>query len=266
MNTIHIYNKDCLKCVKDNIEPQSIDCVVTSPPYGGHVHTHPHRSRTYDEYDDKVDVETYNAMCVELFNGFDRVLKQNGVVCWNVSYNKECSEQFILALHSIITQTNFTIADVITWKKSTSVPIPDSPNRLSRICEHVYILVRRSDYETYFCGKSVKSIYDGTGKPKYAHITNFIEAPNKNGINDLNGAVFSEEFVTKLLNLYCPIGGMVYDPFMGTGTTAKACVTANRKCVGSEISLAQCEYAKRRVDSLLGRVVIDKEPAAEESK
>lgn len=265
MNTIHIYNKDCLKCVKDNIEPQSIDCVVTSPPYGGHVHTHPHRSRTYDEYDDKVDVETYNAMCVELFNGFDRVLKPNGVVCWNVSYNKECSEQFILALHSIITQTNFTIADVITWKKSTSVPIPDSPNRLSRICEHVYILVRRDDYETYFCNKPVSSV-DESGKKWYSGVMNYIEAKNSDGPNDLNGAVFSTEFATKLISLYCPVGGVVYDPFMGTGTTAKACVVTNRKCVGSEVSSAQCEYAKRRVDSLLARVVIEKDAPQSEVK
>jgi len=259
MNTIHIYNKNCLNCVVEDIAPQSIDCVVTSPPYGGEVHTNAHRSRTYDVYDDKVDVEAYNKMCVDLFNGFDRVLKQNGVVCWNVSYNKKCSEQFILALHSILTKTNFTIADVITWKKSTAMPIPDSPNRLARVCEHIYILVRRSDYETYFCGKDITSIYSKTGKPKYANVTNLIEAPNNNGTTELNGAVFSEELVAKLLNLYCPVGGMVYDPFMGTGTTAKACVTSNRKCVGSELSLAQCEYAKRRVDSLLARVVIDKE-------
>ena len=266
MNTIHIYNKDCLKCVKEDIAPHSVDCVVTSPPYGGHVHNGRRKNasinKTYDVYEDNIDTEAYNKLCVDLFKGLETALKPNGVVCWNVSYNKANSEQFLRAIYNIINETEFTIAEVMTWKKPMAITV-DSPNRLTRICEQVYILVRRDDYETYFCNKPVSSV-DESGKKWYSGVMNYIEAKNSDGPNDLNGAVFSTEFATKLISLYCPVGGVVYDPFMGTGTTAKACVVTNRKCVGSELSLAQCEYAKRRVDSLLARVVIEKDASQPE--
>ena len=256
MINIKIYNKSCIDCVHEDLEPQSIDCVVTSPPYGGHVHNGRRKNtsinKTYDVYKDDIDTEAYNRMCVDLFKGLEKALKPNGVVCWNVSYNKANSEQFLRAIYSIINETAFTIAEVMTWKKSMAITV-DSPNRLTRICEQVYILVKRSDYETYFCNKPVSSV-DESGKKWYCGVMNYIEAKNSDGPNDLNGAVFSTEFASKLINLYCPVGGKVYDPFMGTGTTARAAVMTSRQCVGSELSLKQCEFAKKRVDSLLGRI------------
>ena len=45
---------------------------------------------------------------------------------------------------------------------------------------------------------------------------------------------------------------IVYDPFMGTGTTAVACARSNRnlKYIGSEVGAAQCEYARERIKNL----------------
>ena len=263
MLNINIYNESCIDCVRNDLEAHSVDCVVTSPPYGGGVHIL--NQRTYDVHNDHIDIDKYNKMCVDLFNGLDRVLKPNGVVCWNVSYNKQCSDQFILALASIIQQTPFMIADVVTWKKSFATSLAESSNRLTRICEHVYILVRKTDTDTFYCNKPMSSIASD-GRPKYKNIFNYIEAKNTDGHTDLNLACFSTEFVVKMLALYCPPGGKVYDPFMGTGTTAKACVNTNRPCVGSEISLKQCEYAKQRIDSLLGRVTIIKPEQTENDK
>lgn len=39
----------------------------------------------------------------------------------------------------------------------------------------------------------------------------------------------------------------VYDPFMGTGTTANACMLLGMNCIGSELSKAQCDYTKERL-------------------
>lgn len=253
---IKIYNEDCVKVTR-MLPQHSIDCVVTSPPYGGHVHVNEHRQNTYDVYHDEIDVPTYNKMCVDLFNGLDAALKKNGVVCWNVSYNKGCSEQFILALNEIITKTQFTIADVIIWKKSSALPIPDSPNRLTRICEMVYILVRRDDYETYYCNKPVTSVTKN-GRNKYGNVMNLIVSKNNDGMTELNGATFSTDFARNLLDLYCPKGGTVYDPFMGTGTTANAARDKGLDCYGAELSLAQCEYAKKRLDDMFTTLEIIK--------
>lgn len=42
-------------------------------------------------------------------------------------------------------------------------------------------------------------------------------------------------------------GFLVYDNFMGTGTTAIACLNQNMNYIGSEISSAQCDYANKRI-------------------
>ena len=74
----------------------------------------------------------------------------------------------------------------------------------------------------------------------YKNKYNFIEAPNNDGPCEYNKATYSSELVKQLLDLYAYKDDViVYDPFMGTGTTANACKTSNLKLdfIGSEISL-----------------------------
>ena len=51
----------------------------------------------------------------------------------------------------------------------------------------------------------------------------------------------------KLLNFYAKPSATVYDPFMGTGTTAIACEKMGLGCIGSELSKDQVEYSKERL-------------------
>lgn len=60
---------------------------------------------------------------------------------------------------------------------------------------------------------------------------------------------FSSELVLKLLDMYYT-KGVVYDPFMGTGSTGVACEMLGIKWLGSEISTAQCEYARKRLEEI----------------
>jgi DNA modification methylase len=50
-----------------------------------------------------------------------------------------------------------------------------------------------------------------------------------------------------LVNNYTDKGNIVYDPFMGSGTTAEACINTNRKWVGSEIDKEYCEIIEDRI-------------------
>ena len=54
-----------------------------------------------------------------------------------------------------------------------------------------------------------------------------------------------------MLNIYCPENGIVYDPFIGTGTTAIACIELKKIYIGSEISKKQCEWAENRLGGVL---------------
>lgn len=92
----------------------------------------------------------------------------------------------------------------------------------------------------------VKS-YRKTGQAAYENIFNLIEARNNDGSCPLNKATYSSELCEKLLSIYAKPGSVVYDPFMGSGTTAVACMKMGFDCIGSEISAAQCEYARNRL-------------------
>lgn len=52
---------------------------------------------------------------------------------------------------------------------------------------------------------------------------------------------------SQLLDIYAPDNATVYDPFMGTGTTAVACKIKGYTYIGSEISEKQCEWANNRL-------------------
>lgn len=74
-----------------------------------------------------------------------------------------------------------------------------------------------------------------------------IRVRNKDGSCPYNKATYSSELCEKLLTLYAPEGATVYDPFLGSGTTAVACKRLGLNCYGSEISKNQCEWAFNRL-------------------
>lgn len=55
----------------------------------------------------------------------------------------------------------------------------------------------------------------------------------------------SENWVRHFIEALVPRGGLVLDPFIGTGTTAKICKELGRDCIGIDIDPLQVERAKR---------------------
>ena len=83
---------------------------------------------------------------------------------------------------------------------------------------------------------------------QYENVYNFIEAKNNDESCPYNKATFSTELVKKLLQMYATDNTKtIYDPFMGSGTTAVACQEMGYDCIGSEISENQCKWAKERL-------------------
>ena len=70
-----------------------------------------------------------------------------------------------------------------------------------------------------------------------------------------------EPTVARVVSLACPPGGLVLDPFMGSGTTAVACVQTGRRFVGIELDPGYCEVARRRVAGALLQPRLDFEKA-----
>ena len=258
-----IFNEDCIATMKKMQKfNHKVDIVLTSPPYNTGRPSTSERSRENNEgrYDVHLDTMTQNEYCnwcVDLFNHFNNILSENGVVLWNVSYGSDASVNtesiglIWLAIADIIRNTDFTVADRIIWKKNSALPNNVSKNKLTRIVEDVFVFVRKDEYKTFNCNKEVSSI-GKNGQQFYKNYYNFIEAKNNDGSCKLNKATYSSDLCMQLLSLYGKENDTVYDPFNGTGTTGVACKKLNMNYFGSEISKAQCEYSIDRINNCEG--------------
>lgn len=254
-----IYNMDCRELLA-KLPNHYIDVVLTSPFYN--TNKHAGKSRTlsntisnpkfapdvrYDCFVDNMTNAEYCEFTCNLFDLFDNVLKKNGVILYNLSYGANNTDGMLLAVADVIKNTNFTCCDVITWKKSTAQPISCSPNRLTRICEFIYVFCRKLELSTFNTNKTVSSKRADNGQLVYNTIYNYIEAANNDGPCALNYATYSSQLCQKLLQIYAKPHSVVLDPFMGSGTTAVACKRMHMHYIGSEISIDQVNYANNRI-------------------
>ena len=241
-----IFNENCFTTLEHF--DHDVNVIMTSPPYnmtkrkGGYAD-----SGRYDVYHDWLTVEEYLAFTSKLFNALDRALKQNGVVLYNFSYSIENPSLPYKLVTTIENETPFALADTIVWKKSSGLPFPANKRRLARLWEFVFVFCRKDELDTFEVHKGVSSVSQKTGQTYYRNHYNFIEAKNNDGVCPYNQATYSSELCEKLLSLYCAPNGVVYDPFMGSGTTAVACKKLGLHYIGSEISKNQCEWAKERL-------------------
>ena len=254
-----IYNEDCFITMENMVKNNFlVDGVLTSPPYNtarvGAVHNSEkarlHHWGRYDVFEEFGSGEEYIEWTIKLFNKFDEILKKDGVIIYNLSYGSENTENTELmwrVVYNIFEHTPFTLADNIIWKKQNALPNNTSSNKLTRICEYIYIFCRKTEFHTFKSNKPKLSI-GKNGQQYYKSTYNYIEAPNNDEKCDLNKATFSTELVKKLLDIYIYPESVVYDPFMGTGTTAKGCLQRNMCFVGSEVSEAQVEYSLERLE------------------
>ena len=256
MNDNIIHNENCLDTM-DKMQEKSIDCVLTSPPYNtsrkGSSLNGASANVRYDEFNDCKTDKEYIDWSVEIFKGYEKVLKENGVVIYNLSYSSENTHLMWLVVAEIMNKTNFIVADNIIWKKPTTSPNSCSSNKLTRIVEYVFIFCRKNEFGTFQCNKEVSSLRK-TGQKAYKNYFNFIEAQNNDGCNNIHKATFSSELVRKLLKLYVKKNEVVYDSFMGTGTTAVACIIEDVNYIGSEISKRYVDIANKRLKPYITQV------------
>ena len=247
-----IYNEDCfdtMSKMKDN----GINLILTSPPYnmtkrkGGYADT-----GRYDVYKDWKTEEEYLDFTCQLFTDFYRIVKDDGVVLYNFGYSIENPALPYKMVTDIVEKTGWRLVDTICWKKKSGLPFPANKYRLSRTWEFVFVFAKKGHENDFFTDKGVSSVSEKTGQTYYNIFYNFIDAKNNDSKTPkLNQATFSSDLVVKLLEIY---GGredfIVYDPFMGTGTTAVGCILSEKhpSYIGSEISSEQVDYSLERIE------------------
>ncbi len=248
-----IYNENCLETMA-RMPDNFIDLTVTSPPYDN--------LRTYNGYSFDFEI-----IAKELY----RVTKQGGVVVWVVGdatiNGSESGTSFKQAL--FFKEIGFNLHDTMIYQKDGS-PFPEQ-NRYNQCFEYMFILTKnkpktfnaikektqgykpsKSSTTRNADGETVSLKYEqGKDERSLFNIWKISTGFNKT-TNDIiafkHPAMFPEQLVKKHIYSWSNEKDLVYDCFMGSGTTAKMALLNNRNYIGSEISKEYVEIAEKRLE------------------
>lgn len=233
-----IYNENCLDTMA-RMEDNFIDLTLTSPPYDD--------LREYNGY--SFDFE---AIANELY----RVTKTDGVVVWVVGdathKGSETGSSFKQALY--FKSIGFKLHDTMIYEKnSPAYPARADSNRYTQIFEYMFVFAKGKVINQLICDKPNKwaGHKDFSGKlknpvPDFSPRNNIWKYTTSfNGVK--HPAPFPEQLAEDHILSWSRGGDIVYDPFMGSGTTAKMAKLHNRTYIGSEISKEYCDIAEARL-------------------
>lgn len=242
-----IYNENCLVTMA-RMPNDFIDLTVTSPPYDN--------LRTYNGY--SFDFEN---VAKELY----RVTKNGGVVVWVVGdatiKGSETGTSFRQAL--FFKECGFNLETMI-WGKTGSGCL-GSNKFYGQNFEYMFVFTKGMPITTnLICDRpnkvksgkvKVNGGLDKSGKGKN-RIVERKPFGKRNNIwrfdtqkNSEHPAPFPEQLANDHIISWSNECNLVYDPFMGSGTTAKMAIKNNRNWIGSEISAEYCELIKARLDA-----------------
>ena len=249
---------DCLELMK-GIPDCSIDLTVTSPPYDN--------LRSYNGNISQWSFEKFQEIAKQLY----RVTKDGGSVVWIVAdatiKGSETGTSFRQALY--FKEIGFNIHDTMIWEKPTFTATGALKTRYAQVFEYMFIFTK-GKIKTFNPlkdrrNKSAGSKYlgtvrqaDGTVKPvcnrgraigEFGQRFNVWRKDTVKG-NERCGhpAPFPIQLATDHILSWSNEGDIVLDPFLGSGTTAIACVNTNRHYIGFELDPQYYDVACKRLD------------------
>lgn len=232
MEVNKIYNESCLDTMK-LMPDRFVDLSVTSPPYNfdagsglGNKYNGLRDNRN-DYYEWSVSVIT-------------ELLRVSKLVCYNIQMvagNKT-------ALLKMIGYFSENIKEVIIWDKRSAEPAINE-KVLNSEFEFVFVMSRNGG------GRKIDEAQFDRGTA-----SNIFRIGKHTGEHESHSACFPVMLPGKLINYFSKENDLVYDPFMGLGTTAIACIKYKRNFIGSEISNEYCELAEKRIAPYLSQMTL----------
>lgn len=270
-NTIDLRQGDCLE-VMATMDSGSIDLTVTSPPYDN--------LRTYNGNNDLWGEHVWKAVLAELY----RITKDGGVVVWVVGdatiKGSETGTSFKQALHAM--DCGFNLHDTMIWNKPTFTATGALKVRYAQVFEYMFVFSKgkpksfnpiKDRVNKSFGAKKHSNVRqaDGSMKPttskgkpiaKYGQRFNVWDMNTElSSKTRLHPAPFPEHLVNDHILSWSNEGDVVFDPFMGSGTTGAIAVKNNRKFIGIELDNTYFDIAGRRINQAVEQVDIFGEQA-----
>ena len=240
-NGIQIINEDFLKT--KTVLPNSIDLIVTSPPYNVDI--------SYNSHNDKLSYEDYLEFSRQWISKCYELSRNDGRFCLNIPLDKNKNGQQSVGAdltmiaksagwqyHSTIIWNEGNISRRTAWGSwlSASAPYVIAPVEL-------IVLLYKRDWKK-------------TGGSKESDILKQDFMDWTNGLWTFTGeskkrighpAPFPRELPRRCIKLFSYVGDTVLDPFLGSGTTLIEVFLSHRKGVGVDIDKSYCKLAEKRI-------------------
>lgn len=267
-----IYNEDCNKGIPNLAQSYDkfVDTVITSPPYTNQ------RKNQYGGIPEK----DYPNWTVKWMDNIKSILTNNGSVFINIRPNLKNGQisDYVLKTRLALRKAGWIECEEIIWVKPDSPPL-GSVNRPRRAWESIlwfsktnkpFVDVKvggnlstRIGFENNKFEHGGKShIHAGQNKATKgkSRVKDYIEVgTGKIEKGYSHPAMFPPEIVEYLINLSCPKDGIVFDPFMGSGTVARQAIRMNRGFCGFELNDSYYEESLNSIHKLIKQEKKEKE-------
>ncbi len=236
---IEIINDDFLNV---SIPEESIDLVITSPPYNVGI--------DYKNNDDTISYEKYLEWTERWLSKIFKLLKEDGRFCLNIPLdkNKGGIKSVYADIVNIAKSIGFGYQSTIVWNEQNISRRTAWGSWLSASAPYVIAPV-----------EMIVLLYKKQWKKKNKGISDisrdeFIEWTN--GMWTFSGeskkrvghpAPFPLELPKRCIKLFSYVGDTILDPFVGSGTTLISAYKLKRRAIGVEIS---SEYFKLAIDRI----------------
>ena len=247
---------DCIKGMNELLDENSIDIIVTSPPYNIGVE--------YNSHEDTLPLEEYLNWMGEFGKACKRVLKENGSLFFNIG-DKSSDELKAFEVAKRVNHENLKLQNTIHWIKHISIPEknisvghfkPVNSNRFLNNChEYIFHFTKNKNVEldklaigVPYADKSNIGRWESV-KKDVRDRGNVWHIPYQTVQSEKeHPAMFPEGLPEMCIKLHgYTKDTVVLDPFLGAGTT---CVVANRlgcKYIGFDIDKKYTEIAEEKL-------------------
>ena len=257
-----INKEDCIKFMK-KLPDNCVDLTVTSPPYDD-----------LRDYENELvwNYNTFRKVARELY----RITKKGGVVVWVIGDKTEKGNKSLTSFKQALyfQEVGFNIYDVIIYEKAGSGP--PHPNRYFNSFEYMFVMskdkpktinllkdkknscagmktfgnITRREKDGSLTNKGRKTISEFGVRTNIWRYNNGKGFSTKDKIAYEHPATFPEKLAEDHIKSWSNEGDIVFDPFGGSGTTAKASIELGRKWIYVEKVEKYCDIAKIRLENM----------------
>ena len=217
LNTI--YNEDCLEGMK-RIPDESVDLIVTDPPYLINYKTNRRKNKNH-RFTRTIENDNNPSVFSDYIKESHRIMKENSAMYMFCSSNKVDFFKQELEKH-------FNVKNMIVWVKNnhTAGDLKASFGK---------------KYELIFLVNKGRALFNGK------RLTDVWEFDRVVGNKQIHQNQKPIDLIEQCITKHSNVGNVIFDGFMGSGTTAIACLNTDRQYIGFELDKDYHRKANERI-------------------